>query len=118
MNPTVRTGAIVLALFDLIIIVFPLATGAPAEELALGLGLGILILIALAMWFAGRARRVAMCVAVVLSALSALLAIPPIFFPDVPAWVAVLSVVYIVGVVVGIVLVRGELVGRTSPVRA
>ena len=114
MNPTTRNGAILLAVLDVIVIVFPIVTEAPTDQLVVGLVVGVLILVALGLWAAGRAARVAMWVAVVLSALSALAALPPMFLPGVPGWAKVVMAVYVVGVIVGIVLVRGELGRRTT----
>jgi hypothetical protein len=116
MNPTTRTGAILLAVLDVIVIVFPIVTEAPTDQLVVGLVVGVLILVALALWVAGRAPRVAMWVAVVLSGLSALAALPPLFLPEVPGWAKVVMVVYVVGVIIGVALVRGELGRRrTAP---
>src|SRR4051794_11353848 len=114
MNPPTRTGAVLPAVLALIVILFPIVTEAPTDQLVVGLVVGVLILVALGLWAAGRSPRAAMWVAVVLSGLSALAALPPLFLPEVPGWAKVVMVVYVVGVIVGIVLVRGELGRRTT----
>lgn len=117
-SPTTTTGAVLLAVLGLFVLDFPIATDAPADQLLSGAVAGVLTLLAVASWAAGRYRRVAMWVAVVITALSALAAIPPIYLVETPAWLWVLSVVHLVAAIIGIMLVREELGRSTAPVAA
>lgn len=118
MRNLTTTGAVLLAALALFVLDFPIGTDAPTDQLIFGAVVGGLTLIALGVWAAGRSRRLAMGAAVGITALSALAALPPIFFLETPAWVRVVSVVYVLGAIVGIVLVRPELGRSTAPAPA
>jgi uncharacterized membrane protein len=117
-NPTTTSGAVLLAVLALFVLDFPIATDAPADQLVVGAIIGVLTLLALATWALGRHCRSAMWIAVVITALSALAAIPPIFSPETPTWVRVVTVLYVLAAVIGVALVRRELAPSVAPAAA
>jgi hypothetical protein len=106
-NRQVDVGAVILGLLGLVDAlspwILPAPAGAPAFADALSVVLGVATLVALGIWLA-RPARVAMWVAVVLRAVSALLAVPA-FLDGIPAGLAIVLAVLLVITVVGIVLV-------------
>jgi uncharacterized membrane protein len=117
-NPTTTSGAVLLAVLALFVLDFPIATDAPADQLVVGAVIGVLTLLALATWALGRHRRSAMWIAVVITAFSALAAIPPIFSLETPTWVRVVTVLYVLAAVIGVALVRRELAPSAAPAAA
>lgn len=116
----VTVGAVILALLGLLDAlspwVFPAPADAPPFVDAVSVVLGIGTLVALAVWLA-RPGRAAMWVAVVLRAISALLAVPAFIGGAIPLGLGIALVVLIVLTIVGIVLVRGAL-GRSRTTAA
>lgn len=118
----VMRGAILLVVLAVIDIVGSLALPAPAAAPPgsewFGAGLGVLALVPVLAWFGLRGStggRVAMWIAVVFRAVSALL--PIMGLGEMPVWMAVVTVVLLVLAVVAIVLVRPAL-GRRAAVAA
>lgn len=108
---TVDLGAVLLAVLGLLDALSPWLMPAPPEAPSfadpMSVAFGLATLIALGVW-AARASRVALWVAVVLRAISALFAVPA-FIDGVSAGVQVVLVVVVVATIAGIVLVRPAL---------
>ncbi|MGQ0573830.1 MAG: hypothetical protein ACT4RN_06450 [Pseudonocardia sp.] len=126
MSDRTRTGAVLLAGLSLFDALYPplfgVGGGATPDVIVISLALGVLTLIPLGLWAAWKRRhssrtgrpRAAMWVAVVVRVLSALSAIPAFFVDEVPTGARVAAGFVVVLTVVGVVLVRGELVGATA----
>lgn len=112
----VEIGVVVLALLGLVDVVSPWLLPAPPEAPpfvdAVSVVLGVLTLVPLALWWA-RGSRVALWVAVVIRAISALLAIPA-WLGGVSGGLAVAFAVLFAITVVGIAMVAPALSGRSS----
>ncbi|HEY2221900.1 hypothetical protein [Actinomycetospora sp.] len=97
-----------------------LVSSPPPAVFAIVLLCSVVTLGAVGMWAAGRSRRPAMWVAVVGAAVTALLCVPPMAFPDEPigAGGRLYFALVIVLTIVAIVLVRGELSRGTPQARS
>lgn len=116
-TPTAGVALLVaLSVFDALYPpLFGVGSGAGADVIVISLALAVFTLAALGLWAAWtRSRtgrpRVAMWVAVLVRALSALSAVPAFFVDEVPTGARIAAGFVIALTVAGIVLVRGELV--------
>lgn len=120
---TLTAGVILLVILSLFDALYPplfgVGEGATPDVIVISLTLGVFTLIALGLWTAwtrsqtGR-PRVAMWVAVVLRALSALSAVPALFLSEVPTAAKIAAGLVVVLTIVGVLMVRGELVRATA----
>ena len=115
-NRSVTIGAGLLSVLAVAGAVSVLVSDPPLAVLAIVLACSVVTLGAVGMWAAGRSRRPAMWVAVIATAVTALLCVPPMAFPEeaTGAGARLYFGLFIVLAVVAIVLVRGEL-GRGVP---
>jgi hypothetical protein len=114
---TVTVGVVVLAVLGVFELAYALLADIPGDQVAFGLVVGVGTLAALGLWVAGRGRRIAMWVAVVLIGVTALSAVASFFARGLSAGTHVVSAVFTILAIAAIVLVRGELVGRRPEAR-
>jgi cytochrome bd-type quinol oxidase subunit 1 len=116
-RPGVATGVVLFALLAVVDVlspwIYPAPPEAPAFADALTLAFGVAALLALAVWLA-TSIRAAMWVGVVIRVIGALFAAMAFTDPSVATSFLVISIVYLVATIVGIVLVVPTLRARRA----